>query len=313
MPSDAAGPVRLALVGAGRMGRMHLRALADPATRLVDPAAVQVVSVVDPVPAVRAELRATGYHVHGDLDRVLDGPGRAEGILVAAPTDRHAGIVQAALAAGLPVLCEKPAGVSAAEVAQTAQAARDGGVLLQVAYWRRFVPELVALHERIVAGEFGELLHLVCSQWDGAPPPPGFRHSSGGIFVDMGVHEFDQLRWLTGQEIADVRSAALPALDPAARPDADGGQALLTLAGGTTAAVSLGRYFPGGDWVGVEVFGSRGHERLTVLDPRAGELPQRKALARQAEAFARAIRGGTPAGARIEDALAALDAAQRCH
>jgi len=311
MASDQNAPVRLALVGAGRMGRMHLRALA-PGAGLADPSLVRVSSVVDPVPAVRAELRSAGHEVHSDLDAVLAQPGRPEGILVAAPTDRHSGIVEAALAAGVPVLCEKPAGASAAQVAQTAEVARAGGVLLQVAYWRRFVPDLVALRERIAAGGFGQVLHLVCAQWDGAPPPAGFRHSSGGIFVDMGVHEFDQLRWLTGQEIVDVRAAAMPALDPAARPDADGGQALLTLADGSTAAVSLGRYFPGGDSVGVEVFGTQAHERLTVLDPRGGELPQLKALARQAEAFARTIRGGAPAGARIEDALAALDVAQRC-
>ncbi len=305
MASDDLGPVRLALVGAGRMGRMHLRALADVP-------AVRVVSVVDPVAAVRAELGGSGYQVHADLDELVAEPGRPEGILVAAPTDRHADLVRAALAAGLPVLCEKPAGLSAEQVAGTARAARQAGVLLQVAYWRRFVPELAALRERIAAGGFGEILHLVCAQWDAAPPPTGFRHSSGGIFVDMGVHEFDQLRWLTGQEIVQVRTASTPALDPAARPDADAAQALLSLSGGATAVVSLGRYFPGGDWVSVEVFGTAGHERITVLDPGEGEQPQVRALARQADAFARAIRTGTRSGAGIRDAVAALQAAERC-
>jgi myo-inositol 2-dehydrogenase/D-chiro-inositol 1-dehydrogenase len=71
-------------------------------------------------------------------------------------------------------------------------------VAFQVAYWRRFVPAMVALRERVLAGELGQILHLVCAQWDGAPPPVQFRCSSGGAFVDMGVHEFDVVRWLTG-------------------------------------------------------------------------------------------------------------------
>jgi myo-inositol 2-dehydrogenase/D-chiro-inositol 1-dehydrogenase len=98
-----------------------------------------------------------------------------------------------------------------------------------------------------------------------------------------------------------------------AGPDPDGGQVLLSLSGGATAQVSLGRYFPGGDWVSVEVFGTRGHERITVLDPGSGGRPQLGALARQAEAFARTIRGGTRAGAGIQDAVAALAVAARCH
>jgi myo-inositol 2-dehydrogenase / D-chiro-inositol 1-dehydrogenase len=300
------GPgIALALVGAGRMGRMHLRALAGSP-------AVQVACVVEPVAGVRDELASAGHRVHADLDELLAAPGRPDGILVAAPTDRHAALVGAALDAGLPVLCEKPAGLSAEQVARTGEAALAGGVLLQVAYWRRFVPELVALRERIAAGELGEVLHVVCAQWDGTPPPPAFRHSSGGIFVDMGVHEFDQLRFLTGQEIVGVRSASTAAVDPAARPDADGAQALLTLSGGATAVVSLGRHFPDGDSVSVEVFGTRGHERLTVLDPLHSERAQVRALTRQVEAFARAIRTGTTSGAGIDDAVAALRAAELC-
>ena len=67
-----------------------------------------------------------------------------------------------------------------------------------------------------LAGELGQILHLVCAQWDGAPPPARFRHSSGGAFVDMGVHEFDVVRWLTRQSVASVAAVQTPALDPRA-------------------------------------------------------------------------------------------------
>ena len=170
---------------------------------------------------------------------------------------------------------------------------------------------MVALRERIVAGELGEILHIVCAQWDGAPPPPQFRRSSGGAFVDMGVHEFDVVRWLTGQSVASVVAVQTPALDPLARPDADNAQALLSLSGGATVAVSLGRHHPGGDLVTIEVFGSTGHERWRVLDPRDGDEPLLEALARQAESFAELIRGGRRRGAGTADAVAALHDAAR--
>jgi myo-inositol 2-dehydrogenase/D-chiro-inositol 1-dehydrogenase len=296
------GVVELALVGAGRMGRMHLLAL-DPAGGWT--AAVRVTEVVEPTEAGREALRDQGYRLHNALADLL-GARRPDGILVAAPTDRHTDVARAALAAGIPVLCEKPAGLSWREIEETGRIAVERGVAFQVAYWRRFVPALVALRERVVAGELGQILHVVCAQWDGAPPPARFRRSSGGAFVDMGVHEFDVIRWLTRQSVASVVAVHTPALDAQARPDADNAQALLGLSDGATAAVSLGRHYPGGDLVTIEVFGSAGHERLTVLDPADGDEPMLDALARQAESFAELVRGGPRRGAGTADAVAAL-------
>jgi myo-inositol 2-dehydrogenase/D-chiro-inositol 1-dehydrogenase len=301
------GVVELALVGAGRMGRMHLRAL-DPAGGRT--AAVRVTDVVEPISAAREALRGSGLRLHATLTDLLAAR-RPDGVLVAAPTDRHAEVARAALAAGIPVLCEKPAGLTWQEVEETGCVAADRGVAFQVAYWRRFVPAMVALRERIVAGELGQILHLVCAQWDSAPPPAQFRHSSGGAFVDMGVHEFDVVRWLTGQSVAAVVAVQTPALDPRARPDADNAQALLSLSRGTTAAVSLGRHHPGGDLVTIEVFGSKGHERSTVLDPLQGDEPMLEALARQADSFAELVRGGPRRGAGTTDAVAALRISSR--
>jgi myo-inositol 2-dehydrogenase / D-chiro-inositol 1-dehydrogenase len=301
------GVVELALVGAGRMGRMHLQAL-DPAGGRT--AAVRVTDVVEPTAAGRQALRDSGYRVHVALADLLEAR-RPDGILVAAPTDRHTEVARAALTAGVPVLCEKPAGLNWREIEATGRVAAQRGVAFQVAYWRRFVPALVALRERVVAGELGQILHVVCAQWDGAPPPPQFRRSSGGAFVDMGVHEFDVIRWLTGRSVTSVVAVQTPALDPSARPDVDNAQALLGLSDGATAAVSLGRHYPGGDLVTLEVFGSAGHERWTVLDPDDGDVPMLDALARQADSFAELVRGGPRRGAGTADAVAALQDAAR--
>ncbi len=126
----------------------------------------------------------------------------------------------------------------------------------------------------------------------------------------MGVHEFDQLRWLTGQDIAGLAVVSSGAA-PDGIADVDGAQVVLTLSGGATGFVSLGRYFPAGDAVWAEAFGTRGHERCEVIDPAEGEVAQLEALRRQAESFASFAQGGPCQGATADDAVAALVAAEQ--
>jgi myo-inositol 2-dehydrogenase / D-chiro-inositol 1-dehydrogenase len=289
---------RLALAGAGRMGRTHLRALADSSD-------VVVSDVVEPVAEIRHELAAEGRLVHESLDALLAGA-PPDGLLVAAPTRFHEEIVSSAVAAGVPVLCEKPAGLTAAQVARSGRLAAEAGVPFQVAYWRRHVPELRALRDRIRAGALGEIHLVLAFQWDEAPPAAAFRAASGGLFVDMGVHELDQLRWLTGREITGIAGVT----GKGGGDEPDSAQALLTLSEGVSGVVSLGRYHPGGDVAGVEVFGTEGHERLVFLDPARADAVLHEALRRQAKAFADHVRTGASAGASVEDAVAALDWAQ---
>ena len=123
------------------------------------------------------------------------------------------------------------------------------GVPLQVAYWRRFVPGRRRLHDRIAAGELGTIHLVTCYQWDEQPPPAVFRAHSGGIAIDMGVHEFDQLRWLTGQDI-DGLAAVASGQAPDGIADVDGAQVIATLSGGGCGFISLGRYYPAGNAVG---------------------------------------------------------------
>lgn len=295
---------RLGLVGAGRMGRTHLRALASSDS-------VRVVAVTEPVAAVRETLEAPGLAVHADLDAMLRAGG-LDGVLVAAPSDRHLDIVRRLAAAKMPILCEKPCGVTSVQAQEAAAIAAAAGVPLQVAYWRRYVPALRRLRGRIEGGELGKIYCVACYQWDGQPPSAAFRAASGGIFVDMGVHEFDQLRWMTGQEIvrlhavaATVGTAAMPA------GEVESAQALCALSGGSTALVSLGQRFPLGDVCRVEVFGTGDAEECRFLWPPAAEASFHDALRRQAEAFARHVGGAAGDGATAADAVAALRAAEQ--
>ena len=294
--------IGLAIVGAGRMGAVHLRALADEPS-------VRVNAIVDPSEAARdhAVHAVPGTAAFADLDEALHGGG-VDAVLIAAPSTLHLRLVRACADRGLPMLCEKPCGTTSAEASAAAEAADAAGCPLQIGYWRRFVPELGDLRARIAAGALGRLTLVSCYQWDAEPPAPGFRGTSGGIAVDMGVHELDQLRWLTGQELGAFARAAQP-------PEGDGPEGLQllgSLSRGTAAFVSLGQRFPHGDCVWVEAFGTDGYERVPVLWGDEGEAAFHRALRAQARAFAQRVGTGTAGdAATAQDALAALEAAER--
>ena len=293
--------LRIAVVGAGRMGRRHLQACA--AAR-----GLRAVAVVDPRPEVRADLEAGGLRTHTDLPQLLDA-GEFDAAVIAAPSDLHRGLVAELAGAGLPILCEKPCGLTSADVREAAAAAAAAGVLLQVGYWRRFVPELVELREQIAAGRLGRLLLVACHQWDEQPPVAEFRLHSGGIAIDMGVHELDQLRWLTGQEIGGL--TGLTAEPGAAAGDPDVAAITVAMDAGTVGVITLGRYFPHADSCWLEVIGTAGHVRLPFMWSGDGDAVFRAGLAAQLEAFAAAVRDGRERGSGGADAAAALAAAEQ--
>jgi myo-inositol 2-dehydrogenase/D-chiro-inositol 1-dehydrogenase len=294
---------RLGLVGAGRMGRVHLQALSSSDT-------VRVVAVAEP-----SETACVGLGdiaIHADVAAMLRA-GSLDGVLIAAPSTLHLDLVTQIAAAGLPVLCEKPCGVAADQAREAAVLADRHKVNLQVAYWRRFVPALRQLRQRVADGELGALYFLASCQWDGEPPAVRFRANSGGIFVEMGVHEFDQIRWLSGQEMLHLDAAAASvSTDPPVAGDAESAQVLCALSGGSTALVSLGRRFPLGDVCRVEVFGTRDVEDCRFLWPPDGERVYLDALRRQAEGFAAWVRGGSAKGATAADAVAAFGSHGTC-
>jgi myo-inositol 2-dehydrogenase / D-chiro-inositol 1-dehydrogenase len=290
---------RIGLVGVGRMGTAHLRAVALSEV-------VRVVAVAEPAPERRDHLAGPEIAVHADLGSMLRAGG-LDGVVVAAPSAFHLELVTQAVDAGVPVLCEKPGGLTMQQIGSAADAAKKRGVPLQVGYWRRFVPALQHLRQRMIAGELGDIYLVVCHQWDAAPPPLGFRASSGGIFIDMGVHEFDQVRWLSGQEIARLEPAVSTiAADLPVANDAESAQVLCTMSEGAVAFVALGRRFRLGDVCSVQIFGTRDAEECRFRWPPESDATFLLALRSQAEAFAAWVRGGVAAGASAADAVAAL-------
>jgi myo-inositol 2-dehydrogenase / D-chiro-inositol 1-dehydrogenase len=295
---------RMGLLGAGRMGRTHLRALAHSEI-------LRIVAVADPLESARVAVDAPGISVHADLAAMLR-TGGLDGVLIASSSDAHLTAITDLAAASMPILCEKPCGLSSRQGQEAAAIAAAAKVPLQVAYWRRFVPGLRKLKSRIDAGELGDLYLVTCYQWDERPPPPSFRTRSGGIFMDMAVHEFDQMRWLSGQEIEALHAVAAQTLsDAPVAGDAESAQVLCALSGGATGLVSLGRRFPLGDVCKMEVFGTRDAEECRFLWPPSADQAFLEALRLQAESFVRWVGGAAAEGASALDAVAALDAAER--
>ena len=300
---------RLGLIGAGRMGRTHMRAFTGSER-------VAVTAIAEVSEQARRAVESSGAALYPGIGPMLDGAA-VDGILITAPSDQHARIISEVAARGLPILCEKPCGVTAAQTRAAAATAEAAGVPFQVAYWRRYVPALARLRGRMAAGELGTVHLVTCYQWDLEPPSAAFRAHSGGILVDMGVHEFDQLRWLTGQDITALSAVASGLVPgglgdpPDQAPDVDSAQVIVELSGGGTGFISLGRYHPAGDMARAEAFGTRGTVRCDFLDPAEGEHAQLDAVRRQAESFAAFARGGPCEGATGADAIAALEAAEQ--
>ena len=295
--------LKLGLAGAGRMGRNHLRAL-ESSTQ------VKVTAIAEPAESTRRSLPSNGVVVYTDLDLMLDSAA-IDAVLVCVPSDLHLATVKRLVDARMPTLCEKPVGVTASEADEAASLVSAAGLPFQVGFWRRFVPVLKDLRDRIAAGELGDIYAVASFQWDGEPPSSNFRSHSGGIFVDMGVHEFDQTRWLVGQEFGRITSLASGVAEQPWPGDPESAHAMAELSGGTTALVSLGRRFPLGDVCKVEVFGTKGAEECKFLWPPTADDTFFGALRLQAESFARHVHGAPLEGAGASDAAAALAAAER--
>lgn len=245
----------MAVVGAGRMGRVHLQALHTSD-------GVELTAVMDSVVDSAQEAAAKhGLTAHTSLDSLLAVDG-VEAWLVATPTPTHPALVERALEHGIHVLCEKPLSLDEGDHERLAGLAAAHDLVLQVGFWRRFASPWAEAKRLLHEGAIGTPLYLRLAQWDADPPPPEFCDPkvSGGLAIDCGVHEYDLAEWLTGRPIVSVTACNLPVVDQGvgASGDVDNLVALLNLEGGATATVDLSRNARYGDDVRTEILGSDG-------------------------------------------------------
>lgn len=243
--------MRLGLIGLGRIGSFH----ADTLSRLP---VVECLVVTDAVPAVgRAVAERVGAELADSPERLIDSG--VDAIVIAAATPAHTELIRAGVEAGLPVFCEKPLSGDLSEAVDIARYVNDSGVPVQVGYPRRFDPAFSAARSAVESGDLGWVHTVRSTTLDPAPAPREYIETSGGIFRDCSVHDFDSVRWVTGREVVEVYAtgSARGADFFAGFGDVATATTVLTFDDGATAVVSNTRYNPRGYDVRLELHGTR--------------------------------------------------------
>lgn len=226
----------LGLIGLGRIGAFH----ADTLTNLPEVSGLLVTDErPDVVSAVAAKYGATPAD---SVEKLLSSG--IDGVVVAAATPAHAELVLAAVERGLPTFCEKPIAASAVESTRVADIIARSGVPVQVGYQRRFDAAFAAVKNAVDGGSLGPLHTVRSTTMDPAPPPMDYIAGSGGIFRDCAVHDFDVIRWVTGQEVVEVYATGSVQGDPLFTEygDVDTAAVVVRFDGGALGVVSAARY-----------------------------------------------------------------------
>lgn len=243
--------MRIGIAGAGRIGSFHASTLGalDEVERLV---------VTDASPDAAARL--AGEHrgeVAGDAADLLD---RVDGVVITSSTSTHAELLRRAVAAGVPAFCEKPVALTLEETIALVDTVEQTDVPVQVGFQRRFDTGYRRAREAVRSGELGFLHTVRANTHDQSPPPATYIPTSGGLFRDCSVHDFDILRFVTGREVTSAYGIGANKGEPffTEGGDVDSAAAVLTLDDDTLVTLSATRYNGAGHDVRMEVMGSEG-------------------------------------------------------
>ncbi|MFZ5962801.1 inositol 2-dehydrogenase [Thalassococcus sp. BH17M4-6] len=244
--------VRFAILGAGRIGQVHARAVtANPGAILVaisDPVAEAATAVAD---RYGCEIRSID-----DIAAAAD----VDAVAICTPTNTHADLIEQFARAGKAIFCEKPVDLSLARVQDCLKTVEAEGATLMVGFNRRFDPDFRAVKSAIDAGSIGAVEMITITSRDPGPPPLDYIKVSGGLFRDMTIHDFDVARWLLGEEVETVTAQASVLVDPAIGEagDYDSANVILRTASGRQAVITNSRRDTYGYDQRIEVLGSKG-------------------------------------------------------
>jgi myo-inositol 2-dehydrogenase / D-chiro-inositol 1-dehydrogenase len=244
--------VKFAVLGCGRIGRMHALNLArHPRAELA-----YVYDVVED--AAAATAAATGARQARAIEEVL-GAKDVEAVLVASSTDTHLDLLVRAVEAGKAVLCEKPLDLDLAKVDASWARIKNRDPIIMVGFNRRFDASFKAVRDRIQAGEIGKLEQVIVTSRDPGPPPIAYIETSGGLFRDMTIHDFDMARYLMG-DMEAVHAIGANLVDPAIGQAGDIDAAMITLVArsGALCQISNSRRSAYGYDQRIEAFGEDG-------------------------------------------------------
>ena len=311
-------PVRIGVIGTGRIGSMHAALLSRQITGVTLAAVYDDASDLARESAERLGTTAVGSVEHmwgSDIDAVA----------ICSSTDTHVALIEAAAAAGKHIFCEKPIAKELDAVDRALAAVDGAGVQLHVGFNRRFDPGHAAVRQAVVARSLGDL-HLVrITSRDPAPPPASYLTGSGGIFLDMTIHDFDMARFITGSEVVEVLATGTVRIDPeiGRLGDLDTVVVVLRHADETITTIDNSRQAVYGFDQRVEAFGSQGlarsnsrpehgAETFTVDGGRTPPLPHffleryTQSYINEWEAVVAAMADGTPPAVNGPDGRAPI-------
>jgi myo-inositol 2-dehydrogenase / D-chiro-inositol 1-dehydrogenase len=257
--------IGVAFLGVGRMGETHLRSLAGLS-------GVKVVVVADP----RLEAAERGKAISGaeealtDIEKAIAHPA-VDAVVIITPTDTHARLLELAAHAGKAVFSEKPIALDLAETTRVVNIIAERKIPVQLGFMRRFDPGYARAKQKIEAGELGRIELFRALSRDTYPPSLEFLLGSGGIFLDMAVHDFDLARFLVG-EVEEVQAWGTVLVDErfAKAKDADTAVTLLRFVNGALGVVETSRHSSWGYDIRTEIAGAVG--KIVVEAPQKTPL-----------------------------------------
>ena len=259
----------MGILGVGRIGRLH----ADNVIGMPD---IRLKAVADPFLEAE-EWRSRGIEASLDPGLVIDDD-EIEAVLICSSTPTHADLIERAARAGKHIFCEKPIALDPDRVRKTLAVTAEAGIKLQIGFNRRFDPSFAKVRQAVVEGEVGDVYLVKIVARDPAPPPIEYVKGSGGMFLDMTIHDFDMVRYLSGSEVEEVQALGAVLIDPAIGQagDVDTAVVLMKLANGAMAVIENSRKAIFGYDQRVEVLGSRGgieafNELPSQVRVRSGE------------------------------------------
>ncbi len=269
--------LHLGLVGAGRIGRVH----AEHLCRRIPEVRLAAVADVNESVAMACAQEFGIPEWSADARKVLDNP-EVQAVLICSPTDTHSQWIEAAAAQGKHIFCEKPLDFDLGRIDLSLRAVKEAGVILQTGFNRRFDPNFARVRQAVADGEIGTPHQIHIISRDPAPPPLEYIAKSGGIFMDMTIHDFDMARFLAGAEVEEVYATGSARVEAAIGKagDLDTAEVLLKFANGIVATIENCRQAAYGYDQRVEVFGSGGGILIDNDYPNTARVQGKSAIYR---------------------------------
>ena len=246
--------IKFGIAGVGRMGSIHLENLV---TKFQD---AEVVAISDINPNVNSLAKQFGVQkVYAKYEDMIN-DSNIEAVVICSPTDFHAKHIILAAKAGKQIFCEKPMDLSLETVKEVLQVVENAGVKLMIAFNRRFDPNFIKVRQMVSEGRIGAPQIIKITSRDPGPPPVSYIKVSGGLFLDMAIHDFDMARYIVGQEVVEVYATGNVFVDPeiGKAGDIDTAVTTLTFDNGAIAVIDNSRKATYGYDQRLEVFGSEG-------------------------------------------------------